>query len=245
MGICIPSGTADATGEKTRFQAKNRFFHSGVSLFHSGGAHVLALKMRNNAAWRTPHAFGSPCADRFEQRKMPRGKHEAEPGRCARRWRAGPGRLLTQRKRYRHQHRARARHFAGESRSAPGFFVSSGRPARRDRAVAIEQVNCKITNLRFVSCDLCVAQEEDASGAFRVLSPLFRGFGAGSGFCGPVATLRCPDDSSRLRGAANFPVKGPCCDRVSGNVAGRRAVGSGDWLRADENGIGVSAIPSL
>jgi hypothetical protein len=40
MGIGIACvhlvGIADATGEKTRFQAKNRFFHSGVSFFSLG-----------------------------------------------------------------------------------------------------------------------------------------------------------------------------------------------------------------
>jgi hypothetical protein len=57
MRICIPTGTADATGEKTRFQAKNGFFHSGVSFFLLGFRPVFPLKIRNTPAGSTPQAI--------------------------------------------------------------------------------------------------------------------------------------------------------------------------------------------
>jgi len=49
MEICIPTGTADATGEKTRFQAKNRFFRSGVSFFSLAFAAVFPLEIERTA----------------------------------------------------------------------------------------------------------------------------------------------------------------------------------------------------
>jgi regulator of ribonuclease activity A len=57
----------------------------------------------------------------------------------------------------------------------------------------------------FSTCDLCDAHEEDSSGSFRVLPPVFRDFGATGRFCGPVVTLRCPEDNSRVREAVNAP----------------------------------------
>jgi regulator of ribonuclease activity A len=58
---------------------------------------------------------------------------------------------------------------------------------------------------KFATCDLCDAHETDASGAFRVLPPVFRDYGAARAFCGPVHTLRCPEDNSRVREAVNSP----------------------------------------
>ena len=57
----------------------------------------------------------------------------------------------------------------------------------------------------FATCDLCDAFEADTSGSFRVLPPVFKDFGSTPRFCGPVATLRCPEDNSRVREAVNSP----------------------------------------
>jgi regulator of ribonuclease activity A len=60
----------------------------------------------------------------------------------------------------------------------------------------------------FSTCDLCDEHETDTSGAFRVLPPVFLDFGAICAFCGPVYTLRCPEDNSRVREAVNSPGQG-------------------------------------
>jgi len=65
MRICIPTGTADATGEKTAFQAKNGFFHSGVSFFALALSLRFPLKIANMPARRTPRAIHSPRGDRL------------------------------------------------------------------------------------------------------------------------------------------------------------------------------------
>lgn len=62
-----------------------------------------------------------------------------------------------------------------------------------------------MTATSFATCDLCDAHEEDFSGSFRVLPPVFRNFGAVEKFSGPVVTLRCPEDNSRVREAVNSP----------------------------------------
>ncbi|MBX3653294.1 MAG: ribonuclease E activity regulator RraA [Ramlibacter sp.] len=60
-------------------------------------------------------------------------------------------------------------------------------------------------NPTFATCDLCDAHESDASGRFRVLPPVFQSFGSVNRFHGPVVTLRCPEDNSRVREAVNSP----------------------------------------
>lgn len=55
----------------------------------------------------------------------------------------------------------------------------------------------------FATCDICDAFEDDTSGDIRVLPPVFKDFGALKRFCGPVATLRCLEDNSRVRDAVN------------------------------------------
>jgi regulator of ribonuclease activity A len=57
----------------------------------------------------------------------------------------------------------------------------------------------------FATCDLCDIHEEDSSGAFRVLPPVFHDFGTAARFSGPVVTVRCIEDNSRVREAVNSP----------------------------------------
>ncbi len=86
-----------------------------------------------------------------------------------------------------------------------------------------------MTQALFFTCDLCDAHEGDASGAFRVLPPVFRRFGADQAFCGPVHTVRAPEDNSRVREAVNSPGDGRVlvvdgdgslrCALVGGNLA--------------------------
>jgi hypothetical protein len=62
MRICIPTGTADATGEKTRFQAKNGFFRSVVSFFSLGFLLRFPSEDQKNA--REDDAAADPVAGR-------------------------------------------------------------------------------------------------------------------------------------------------------------------------------------
>jgi regulator of ribonuclease activity A len=62
--------------------------------------------------------------------------------------------------------------------------------------------------LTFSTCDLCDAHEADASGAFRVLPPVFHDYGGAPRFAGPVVTLRCMGDNSRVRDAVAEPGQG-------------------------------------
>ncbi len=83
----------------------------------------------------------------------------------------------------------------------------------------------------FAVCDLCDAHESDTSGAFRVLPPVFRDFGAAARFTGPVATLRCIEDNSRIREAVNSPGEGRVLV-VEGGGSVRRALVGGNLARA-------------
>jgi regulator of ribonuclease activity A len=66
-------------------------------------------------------------------------------------------------------------------------------------------MNAPATPPAFATCDLCDANEADTSDRFRVLPPVFHDYGAVRKFCGPVATLQCPEDNSRVREAVNSP----------------------------------------
>jgi regulator of ribonuclease activity A len=55
------------------------------------------------------------------------------------------------------------------------------------------------------TCDLCDQYKSDDSGAFRVLSPVYTDYGGRSRFHGPVSTVRCLEDNSRVKEAVNEP----------------------------------------
>lgn len=55
----------------------------------------------------------------------------------------------------------------------------------------------------FATCDLCDAHKTDTSGAFRVLPPVFRDFGALTRFCGPVVTVKCFEDNTPVKAAVD------------------------------------------
>lgn len=57
----------------------------------------------------------------------------------------------------------------------------------------------------FATCDLCDLYKNDGSGAFRVLPPVFRDFGAVSTFAGPVVTVKCFEDNSLVKAAVDSP----------------------------------------
>ena len=57
------------------------------------------------------------------------------------------------------------------------------------------------------TCDLCDAHKNDDSGAFRVLPPVFRDFGAVRRFVGPVVTVKCFEDNSLVKAAVESAVQ--------------------------------------
>lgn len=88
----------------------------------------------------------------------------------------------------------------------------------------------------FSTCDLCDAHEEDTSGSFRVLPPVFRDFGAPRRFCGEVLTLRCPEDNSRVREAVATPGQGRVLVVDGGGSLRRALVGGNLAAMAAKNG---------
>lgn len=57
----------------------------------------------------------------------------------------------------------------------------------------------------FATCDLCDAHKNDASGAFRVLPPVFRDFGGVQKFAGSVVTVKCFEDNTQIKALVESP----------------------------------------
>ena len=83
----------------------------------------------------------------------------------------------------------------------------------------------------FSTCDLCDAHEDEQPAPLRVLPPVFREFGNGARFCGPVATVRCFEDNSRVKEAVESPGEGRVLV-VDGGGSLRRALVGGNLARA-------------
>lgn len=79
----------------------------------------------------------------------------------------------------------------------------------------------------FLTCDLCDIHKDDGSGAFRVLPPVFRDFGAVRRFAGPVVTLKCFEDNSVVKAAVDSPGEGRVLV-VDGAASLRRALLGGN-----------------
>jgi len=92
------------------------------------------------------------------------------------------------------------------------------------------------THPNFATCDLCDTHEADTSGAFRVLPPVFRDYGAARAFCGPVHTLRCLEDNSRAREAVNSPGQGRVLVIDGGGSLRHGLVGGNLAVAAASNG---------
>lgn len=91
-------------------------------------------------------------------------------------------------------------------------------------------------NTTLSTCDLCDAHEGDTSGGFRVLPPMFRDFGASRAVGGPVATLRCFEDNSRVREAVQEPGQGRVLVVAGGGSLARALVGGNLAQAAAANG---------
>lgn len=88
----------------------------------------------------------------------------------------------------------------------------------------------------FATCDLCDAHEEDTTGAFRVLPPVFRDFGEVRRFAGPVATVRAIEDNSRIREAVNSAGEGRVLVIEGGGSVRFALVGGNLAVAAAKNG---------
>jgi regulator of ribonuclease activity A len=79
----------------------------------------------------------------------------------------------------------------------------------------------------FATCDLCDAHKNDASGAFRVLPPVFRDFGGLHRFAGSVVTVKCFEDNSLVKAAVDSAGGGRVLV-VDGGASLRRALLGGN-----------------
>ena len=79
----------------------------------------------------------------------------------------------------------------------------------------------------FATCNLCDAHTNDASGAFRVLPPVFRPYGASPRFAGQVVTVRCFEDNTLVKAELDSPGVGRVLV-VDGGASLRRALVGGN-----------------
>lgn len=88
----------------------------------------------------------------------------------------------------------------------------------------------------FSTCDLCDVHKGDASGAFRVLPPVFRTFGGRARFAGTVVTVQCYEDNTLVKQRLESPGEGRVLV-VDGGASLRRAlVGGNIGAAAARNG---------
>ena len=96
--------------------------------------------------------------------------------------------------------------------------------------------------------DLCDERKNDTDGAFRVLPPVFRDFGAHAAFSGRVATVKCHEDNTLVKAAVDSPMPWPTEKRNQGQADVPVQVQGvwvrpGEWLVADADGIVVMPAP--
>jgi regulator of ribonuclease activity A len=88
----------------------------------------------------------------------------------------------------------------------------------------------------FATCDLCDAHKGDDSGAFRILPPVFREFGAKPRFAGQVVTVKCFEDNTPVKRALEGPGEGRVLVVDGGGSLRRALVGGNIGAAAARNG---------
>jgi len=88
----------------------------------------------------------------------------------------------------------------------------------------------------FATCDLCDAHKSDLTGAFRVLPPVFRSFGALSRFGGPVMTVKCFEDNTPVKAAVESEGQGRVLVVDGGGSLRRALLGGNLGAAAARNG---------
>jgi regulator of ribonuclease activity A len=86
------------------------------------------------------------------------------------------------------------------------------------------------------TCDLCDIHKNDSSGAFRVLPPVFRDFGAQRRFAGPVTTVKCFEDNTLVKAAVDSPGEGRVLVVDGGGSLRRALLGGNLGAAAARNG---------
>ena len=87
------------------------------------------------------------------------------------------------------------------------------------------------TNDPIPTCDLCDEHKADASGAFRVLPPVFHDYGGVVAFAGTVTTVRCFEDNTPVKATLESPGHGRVLV-VDGGASLRRALVGGNIAAA-------------
>ena len=88
----------------------------------------------------------------------------------------------------------------------------------------------------FSTCDLCDARKNDASGAFRVLPPIFRDFGGVQKFAGPVVTVKCFEDNTQIKALVESPGNAQVLVVDGGGSLRRALLGGNLGAAAEKNG---------
>ncbi|MBS4011648.1 MAG: ribonuclease E activity regulator RraA [Roseovarius sp.] len=88
----------------------------------------------------------------------------------------------------------------------------------------------------FATCDLCDEHKNDTSGAFRVLPPVFRDFGAHTRFAGEVTTVKCFEDNTLVKVAVDSPGEGRVLVVDGGGSLRRALLGGNLGAAAARNG---------
>ncbi len=88
----------------------------------------------------------------------------------------------------------------------------------------------------FSTCDFCDMHKGDDSGTFRVLPPVFHGYGGVAAFAGAVATVKCFEDNTLVKAAVDSPGLGRVLVVDGGGSLRRALVGGNLAAAAARNG---------
>lgn len=88
----------------------------------------------------------------------------------------------------------------------------------------------------FSTCDLCDAHKATTDGSFRVLAPVFKDYGGAGRFAGPVSTVKCLEDNSRIKEAVESPGLGRVLVVDGGGSLRKSLVGGNLAQAAARNG---------
>ena len=90
--------------------------------------------------------------------------------------------------------------------------------------------------ITFATCDLCDLHKNDASGALRVMPPVFRDFGGVQKFAGPVVTVKCFEDNTHVKAFVESPGEGRVLVVDGGGSLRRALLGGNLGGAAEKNG---------
>ncbi len=93
-----------------------------------------------------------------------------------------------------------------------------------------------MTSPEFSTCDLCDLHKDDGSGAFRVLPPAYRDYGAQTRFAGEVSTVKCFEDNTVVKAALEEPGRHRVLVVDGGGSLRRALVGGNIAASAASNG---------